>query len=508
MRPDLRRNARIWWLASVITAAVAILIGGVVIAAANTRTATTSNRSAEHWPVIKLLAAQRSIVLAATGQTTPVDPGIWIASLGEDLQFDVRATNGTGANKVEIAQMVPTGNGHAHANYIPSTLLDGWNGLRDFVRMTIVNHLGKTVDMANLSFCPNSLDPERVTTNSAAASPFPAVCTGPNTAQPDPFQQAMVWGISKGWAVDPEEASPLALPLPLGTYQLTEAVTPAYVKLLHICSACSTASVKLTITNNATGAEEPHPVNSLSTPVITPPSTPSSGPKSEFGLPYLAALPAWDVGVSHSGGRDLLSFSATIWVGGKSPLDVEGFRTNSKSSTMEAYQYFWWNGHTIGRAPVGTMGFDYEKGYDRWHFQQFAEYRLLNSSDKLVMQSGKVGFCITSTDPINLLLPYAQWQPYSLGLDGQCGVPSAMWVREFLPVGWGDTYVQSLSGQAFDITNLANGVYYIEIIANPERALHVSTTQHDISLRKVILGGTAGHRTLVVPGVNGIDQEG
>jgi hypothetical protein len=80
-------------------------------------------------------------------------------------------------------------------------------------------------------------------------------------------------------------------------------------------------------------------------------------------------------------------------------------------------------------------------------------------------------------------------------------------VREELPLGWGDTYFQFIAGQSFNITKLPNGTYYVEIIANPNRVLHESNYRNNISLRKIILGGTAGHRTVKVPAVHGIDPE-
>ena len=36
-----------------------------------------------------------------------------------------------------------------------------------------------------------------------------------------------------------------------------------------------------------------------------------------------------------------------------------------------------------------------------------------------------------------------------------------------MPVGWGDTYFQFVAGQAFDITSVPNGTYYIEVGAVP-----------------------------------------
>lgn len=77
-----------------------------------------------------------------------------------------------------------------------------------------------------------------------------------------------------------------------------------------------------------------------------------------------------------------------------------------------------------------------------------------------------------------------------------------------MPVGWGDTYFQTVAGQSFDITKVPNGTYYIEVVANPLKVLHESDTGNDVSLRQVILGGKPGRRTVRVPAVNGIDPDG
>jgi hypothetical protein len=168
----------------------------------------------------------------------------------------------------------------------------------------------------------------------------------------------------------------------------------------------------------------------------------------------------------------------------------------------------WRNGHVIGRARAGTMGFDTRRGHNHWHFEQFAQYRLLNSAKTEVLRSHKQGFCIAPTDAVNLVLPGAVWQPAFTGFGGACGSPTALSVQEMLPLGWGDTYFQFVAGQAFTINNVPNGTYYIEVIANPKRVLHETNTSNDISLRKVILGGTRGHRTVRVPAFHGIDPEG
>jgi hypothetical protein len=237
------------------------------------------------------------------------------------------------------------------------------------------------------------------------------------------------------------------------------------------------------------------------------PHVPTLANPPQAALPQLTALPSWGIRTAHTkAGPDLLSFSATVWVGGNSPLDVEGFR-QSGSPVRKAYQYFWRNGKVIGRAPAGTMGFETGNGENEWHFEQFARYRLLTASKKLAVISHKVGFCIAPTDPVDMLIHSALWQPQFIGFGGACGSPSALWVQEYLPNGWGDTYVQSLAEQAFDITNVPNGTYYIEITVIPLHKLHELSTAGNTSLRKIILGGTASHRTVKVPAWHGIDPE-
>ena len=115
-----------------------------------------------------------------------------------------------------------------------------------------------------------------------------------------------------------------------------------------------------------------------------PANVPTRASPPASSRPGLVPLPSWGIGVHHMGkkntpGKDVLTFGATVWIGGRARLDVEGFRSHG-SPVMKAYQYFWKNGRIIGRARAGTMGFDARPGHDHWHFEQFAQYRLLNAS--------------------------------------------------------------------------------------------------------------------------------
>ena len=66
---------------------------------------------------------------------------------------------------------------------------------------------------------------------------------------------------------------------------------------------------------------------------------------------------------------------------------------------------------------------------------------------------------------------------------------------------------QERPGQAFDVTGLPNGTYWIEVLANPDGKLTESDRTNNTALRKVVLGGTAAARTVTVPPYEGIDTD-
>jgi hypothetical protein len=482
---------------NVITAAIAV--AGLVIATAAGAASAPAARAtaAAPGPAIKLIAAQHTITAPRFGNQVLVDPGIWVASLGAPLQLNVGRASYT--DPVAITQVVSQPGQPSQTRPLPASVLDGWNGLKNFISLTVKNKAGRVVATTRLTLCPDSFDPERATPDSPSTSPFPQQC-----GAADPFQIGTVWGIQQGWGVDAAQTG-RTYRLALGTYRVTESITPAYTRLFGIPPGDATATVVMNVVKGSAccvaGRAHRRP-----TALAKLPDVPAMANPPESALPDLVPLPAWGIRTAHVAGRDLLNFSATVWVGGNGQLDVQGFRVKS-SPVMSAYQYFWENGQVIGRARAGTMGFDSQPGHNHWHFEQFAAYKLLGPNGKLVLRSQKTGFCIAPTDPVDLLLPNATWQPSFVGFSGQCGSPSALWVRETMPVGWGDTYVQSIAGQAFDITKMPNGTYYIQVTANPGHLLHETTTSNDVTVRKVIISGARGHRHVRVPAWNGIDPE-
>jgi hypothetical protein len=484
----------------------AIAVAGCTMAATAPFGAMAA-RAGAPGPSVHLIAAQNTITVQRFGRQVFLDPGIYVESLGSQLQFNVRRASY--AKPVTISQVIHLPGGGTQVRPLPASLLDGLAGLKAFVRVTVTNSKGKVVGRKRVTFCPNVFDPQRASPNSPATSPFPQF-----GCESDPFQISSAWGVQKGWGVDPFEFSNQSYRLRLGTYQVTATITSKYQKLLNISAADATAHVTAIVVKGTgcCGPVRRHAhAHSGTLPKLPKARTMKNPPRDV--LPDLTPAPSWGINVSHirktktSPSRDELDFGATVWIGGGGPLDVEGFRSNG-SPTMKAYQYFFRNGHVVGRVRAGTMGFDTRKGHDHWHFENFARYQLLNSAKTVALRSHKQGFCIAPTDGVDLLLPHAVWNPSFTGFFGNCGSPTALWVQEELPLGWGDTYFQSVAGQDFNITHLPNGTYYIEVIANPKKVLHETNTGNDVSFRKVILGGTRGHRTVRVPAFHGIDPEG
>ncbi|MGV9316262.1 lysyl oxidase family protein [Streptomyces sp. NPDC003691] len=219
--------------------------------------------------------------------------------------------------------------------------------------------------------------------------------------------------------------------------------------------------------------------------------------------PDLRALPAWDIAVEtertgEPAGRDHLAFAGTTWNAGGSPLVVDGFRRFGEP-LMDAYQYFYdTRGGQAGHALTGTLEWDGRPGHNHWHFTDFAAYRLLTEDRKEVVRSDKEAFCLVNTDAVDYTLKDADWRPHGTELASACGQdePQALSMRQSLAVGSGDTYSRDLPGQSFDITEVPNGTYWIQTVANPSRRLHETTLANNEAYRRIVLGGAPGARTV------------
>ncbi|MBV9292291.1 MAG: hypothetical protein JO222_07570 [Frankiales bacterium] len=426
-----------------------------------------------------------------------LDGGAYLASTNGTFELDaVRSHHGISIWQVSRSH----GTTHRLRRILPDGHVHFDRGLPNFLVFTLRDKQGHVVKTSIRSFCPvaDVYSAARVGPTGPPNPTFPSYCG-------DQLTRATVWGINDGWAVPIfSQLRVSQQDAPDGSYTLQIAIAKHYARQLHLTSAQSQATFSLTIVTDSGGGCPPKCVGGAARRTTTRSGgvapRPTGSGRAEVprdGLPDLAALPAGAFMVEHNKprGRDYLDFAATIWDRGPGPLDVEGFRHGQKP-TMTARQFVYRNGRQVSAPVIGTFEFDSRLGHHHWHLADFARYDLLSASGKELVRSHKQSFCLAPTNTINMLLKNAEWQPDRIGLGSSCPSDQSIWLRESLPVGWGDTYDQTVAGQSFSISGLANGIYLVRVITNPRHRILETTTKNNESLVKIQLGGVPGARTV------------
>jgi Lysyl oxidase len=450
-------------------------------------------------PTLRLLVSRSRITVERNQRDFVfLDPGVWVTPVTDD--FELWVSRPDYDTPITIKQVDP--DTKAVLRTFPGKAMDGWAGLKDFVHYKVRDADGKVVAGDTFSFCPNGHPRQRLSDDGPLNPSYPSFCNG------GPFTRGSIWGIDDGWAtgVIGDHYQGLGWKAERRTYRLTFWIDPAWVDLLDISPIDATAVVHVRAVDHRTlapgrttfqpaVAEAPRYAG---TPIVTDPD-----PKS---LPDLVALPGWGMSTYTRRGHDYLAFNSTEWNAGPGTMVVEGFR-GTDDPTMDAFQYFLSDGQPVGKAPIGELEYHAGGGHNHWHFEQFTRYRLLDGSRRQVLVSGKQSWCLVNTDAIDLTLANANLRAFGQDLRTSCGGPGALWIREVLDVGWGDTYDQYVAGQAFDITDLPNGTYYVRVHVNPLGVMFESSTANNVEDRLIRLRGRPGHRRVVVPPWHGIDTE-
>jgi hypothetical protein len=432
------------------------------------------------------------------GEPVYLELGLFLAS--PDEPFELLVTRPDYSQPIQI-QRVDYSGGTPDVIDLPGDILNSWTGLSDFIEIEVKNSKGEVVTSSTSPFCPNSYTRERIGDAGPQSPTYPESCYS------NPFTRGMYWGIDADWAVGALGYDSPPLYLRNANYTVTVSIAQQYIDLFGVDPSAATASVDVTVQKLDYDCPECPGKGRRAADHAKPTSVPNDDDPDPALLPDLMGLPAWGIGIDHRAKRQYLTFGATVWNGGAASLAVEGYR-RSDEDVMDAYQYFYENGQPVGKSQVGTMEFDTRSGHQHWHFLQFARYSLLDSTQTELIRSKKEAFCLAPTDAIDLTVPNAVRAPSSVGLGSACGAATSLWVREILPLGWGDTYSQYRPGQSFNITNLENGTYYIEVTANPAGSLFEQTDANNTELREIRLKGKDDNRRVVVPLWNGIDTEG
>jgi hypothetical protein len=483
------RTRQLWLAAAAVTvAATAIAVPASL------------GRAASVKPTVRLLTGVRHIEAQrfGSGSHLYLPEAVYVAAVHGAFEVDATRHHG----RIRLEQVSRSGSKVNRLRHIktsgPANFLQG---IPNFFHLVLTDSAGKVVTQSRSNFCPGAdFTSQRVSPTSVDNPTFPQECG-------DYLTQSTVWGINDGWAVAPFftlTASPSSAPD--GNYTLTVSITPRYAKELNVAPKDRKSTLSLKVVtgggcvdicpgqvarrharSSGGGSRSGRSLRGTALPVQH-----NSG-----GLPDLVSLPAHGLSTSHAKqtGADFLNFGATIWNSGPGTFDVEGFRVNGRP-TMKARQYIYRHGRSVRSVNIGHFEFDTRAGHHHWHLSDVARYDLLDAKGHRVVLSHKQSFCLAPTDPINLTKPGALWNPSSVGLESSCPTDQSLWLRETLPVGWGDTYIQRKGGQAFTITDVPNGRYEIRVTTNPHGNIRETTRKNNTSLLPVRLGGTPGHRTV------------
>jgi Lysyl oxidase len=481
------------------TRAVAMTIAALTVVPL---VATPATHAAEPGVAsLRLFSGADEATLFKYGRRIPLYLPIWIEAIGGD--FEVRVSRPDYDTPIQAAQVDPlTG---ATTRVIPMDAIQDWFGFRDFMTATFRTSDGTEVASTTMSFCPNSYSRQRVTDEGPDTPRYPWSCGGA------PFTRGMVWGIEEHWAVNAssfEYGGGSVRDVDPGVYDVTFAIKPEFAELFGVAAEDTSATMSVTVKERRRRRHGPHPIGQREpAQMVAAGAVPTVLTPDPSTLPDLTAHPPWSIGMVSRArtGTDILQFAATEWNLGPAQLVVEGFR-NRGEDVMETFQYFYnADGDPVGRAPVGTMEFHRGGGHNHWHFLQFVAYKLLTADGEEIVRSKKQSFCIVPTDAVDLTVEGADWLTEPRSLSSSCGSEESIWIREAMPVGWGDTYYQGLGGQGFNVTDLPNGWYQMSVEVNPLGALYETDTTNNVQTRMLHIGGVPGNRNVVVVPWHGID---
>lgn len=158
-------------------------------------------------------------------------------------------------------------------------------------------------------------------------------------------------------------------------------------------------------------------------------------------------------------GRRLLRFSTEVANTGDGPLEIWGGSVsgNSQQVFQRIYQE---DGGSRDRL---AGEFVYHAGHGHIHFEGFATYdlRLTNGNGDIVASGGKTSFCL-----INIRQPFPDATAAAGRVHGRGG--SSCGQVQGISTGYSDVYSASLDDQWIDITGVADGTYWLEIVTDPE----------------------------------------
>jgi hypothetical protein len=186
--------------------------------------------------------------------------------------------------------------------------------------------------------------------------------------------------------------------------------------------------------------------------------------------------------VRGTGGRSLLALTNEIGNHAGGPLEVfpgptsancdgDGDPVNDRDASQRVFADSNGSGaYEVGDDAVASERrfgcMRYHPAHDHWHVLDVARYELRSeATGKLVVQSRKVGFCLTDTRQAFFGTGSAPLPRYPLGSANPNGCDAGS--TQGISSGWADVYVLALPGQNLDVSGLPRGHYCLTSRADP-----------------------------------------
>ena len=196
----------------------------------------------------------------------------------------------------------------------------------------------------------------------------------------------------------------------------------------------------------------------------------------------------WELDQTTFPGNTILRLSTAIANLGDGAMEIRG-TTVYPDGTQDVVQRIYNSDGSFSERGAGI--FRYHPQHEHVHFDGFAIYnlraRLQGGGSGPVLRGGsKTSFCLEDVVEYDLGLPHAaSEQVYT-----ECAT------YQGVSVGWNDLYVKSLPDQWVDVTGIADGNYWLEVVADPENLLDETDETNNTTRIRVDLhvprGGIAG----------------
>ncbi len=213
------------------------------------------------------------------------------------------------------------------------------------------------------------------------------------------------------------------------------------------------------------------------------------GVSFDFGAGNIVNTFEHDISDSVVLGRTHLRISFGTANIGAGAIIFRGLQPPNPDSSLNAVQRIMRSDGTWWERPAGVLAFHPEHGHI--HLDDWAQYRLREflpdgSVGQIVVEGQKTSFCVIDFFSYDLGLPNAA----PIGVYNSCAPE-----LQGISVGWIDIYEKSLPGQSIDITDIPNGLYWLEGEFDPENRFLDANRDNNIALKVV----TLCHQTVTAP---------